>query len=181
MMKIKIRWLLYCLTLALMISSVTLSRYISSVSGTDTASVAGVALSGNVGTQSFSIDIRDLGPGTEKNIPFEVLNYKDGKVSQVALSYAISLESTGNLPVYYTLEKVSTQPASETMAEPWDTFLASGSNTGVETKSNGVLGFSGQTTHKYNLKIEWPQAKNDIRYSYEIDAVTVYIKSEQIS
>ena len=88
--------------LGLSLVSVTMAKYVSGASGGDSAAVAVFAPSLLL-TES-NIDLSSIKkPGDSKTVWFTVQNTPGETVSEVAMRYRITLRTTGNLPLVFTL------------------------------------------------------------------------------
>ena len=90
------------------------------------------------------------------------------------MKYTISLKTTGNLPLCFTL-----LDADGNSLEVWD---CNGTNGQQEYKYESPTVFSPGTTqsHAYQLKAEWSNTQNDSKFSGMTDAVYVSVKWEQV-
>ena len=80
---------------------ITSAKYISQSHGNDSASVARFSPS-LISENNLDIsDIKKPGDSTEKT--FKVQNFSGGSVSEVTMTYTITLKTTGNLPLCFTL------------------------------------------------------------------------------
>lgn len=161
----KPRWILYLLygiTVVMLLTTVTLSRYLTTISGTGAAQVANVALGG-----TLPINVTDMHPGESRAIAFTVKNADNGKISEVAQSYAISVSSTGNLPLSFTLGSSESTDHALTQAN------------GSSTWTGGLLPHTTETTHAYTLTVSWPGGQNNPKYAKEVDAVTLRVDAQQ--
>lgn len=159
-------WLVYAIVVAALVSTTTLSRYMTTVTGTGTASVASVALGG-----TFNIDVSNMIPGMSKGVSFNVTNEKDGAVSDVVQDYTIIVTTTGNLPLSFTLTTAAT-PSTDyalTLVQDGNTY----------TWSGGRLPHTTETTHSYTLTAVWPANATDPKYAREVDAVTLTVNAQQ--
>ena len=148
------------------------AKYISQTHGNDSASVA--CFSPSLISEN-NIDISDIkkpGDSTEKT--FKVQNFSGDSVSEVTMKYTISLKTTGNLPLCFTL-----LDADGNSLEVWD---CNGTNGQQEYKYESPTVFSPGTTqsHAYQLKAEWSNTQNDSKFSGMTDAVYVSVKWEQV-
>ena len=149
------------------------AKYIFQSHGNDSASVArfSPAL-----INENNIDISDIKmPGdssTEKT--FTVQNFSGDSVSEVTMKYTISLKTTGNLPLRFTL-----LDAGGHSLKVWD---CNGTNGQREYKYESLTVFSPGTpqSHTYQLKAEWSNTQNDSKFSGMTDAVYVSVKWEQV-
>lgn len=172
-------YLLYLGLVSSLILSVTLAKYASSVSGQGTATVAAMAGGG----EPIQMTLSSLAPGGEPQVlKFKVVNYKDGKISEVALDYDVKVETTGNLPLVYTLTVEGT--GNDVKDE---LILTDGSK--AQTVS-GAFDLDGkEQTHTYTLTANWPTVVDsgketgvrvdDAGYADEIDLVTVTVEVRQ--
>ena len=90
------------------------------------------------------------------------------------MKYTISLKTTGNLPLCFTL-----LDADGNSLEVWD---CNGTNGQQEYKYESLTVFSPGTpqSHTYQLKAEWSNTQNDSKFSGMTDAVYVSVKWEQV-
>ena len=148
------------------------AKYISQGNGSESASVA--CFSPSLISEN-NIDISDIkkpGDSTEKT--FKVQNFSGDSVSEVTMKYTISLKTTGNLPLCFTL-----LDADGNSLEVWD---CNGTNGQREYKYESLTVFSPGTpqSHTYQLKAEWSNTQNDSKFSGMTDAVYVSVKWEQV-
>ena len=161
---------------ALCLASIEMAsaKYIFQSHGNDSASVArfSPAL-----INENNIDISGIKkPGDSTTKTFEVRNYSgDSGVSEVTIKYTISLKTTGNLPLTFTL-----LDANGNSLKVWD---CNGTNGQREYKYESLTTvFSPGTpqSHTYQLKAEWPNTQKDSKFSGMTDAVYVSVKWEQV-
>ena len=148
------------------------AKYIFQSHGNESASVA--CFSPSLISEN-NIDISDIkkpGDSTEKT--FKVQNFSGDNVSEVTMKYTISLKTTGNLPLCFTL-----LDAGGHSLKVWD---CNGTNGQREYKYECPLVFSPGTpqSHTYQLKAEWSNTQNDSKFSGMTDAVYVSVKWEQV-
>lgn len=163
----KPRWipyLVYGIIVAMLVSTVTLSRYMSTVSGTGAVSVASVALDG-----SIPIDVKNMVPGEGRTVTFSVTNEKDGQISDVAQSYTVTVSTTGNLPLHFTLSAAASPSTGYALTRIGQTDVWTG----------GALPHTTDTTHTYTLTVTWPANETDPKYAREVDAVTLTVDAQQ--
>ena len=158
-----ITWLAFAVLVSALISTTTLSRYISTVSGGGTANIASVEISG-----SLEIDVSGLSPGMSKVVTFTVVNSENEAVSDVAQAYVISIESTGNLPLTFSLDTADASDAGHA--------LTSGAS---NTWTGGSLPHSTPTQHTYELTVLWDSGENSPKYADEIDAIKLTVNAQQ--
>ena len=148
------------------------AKYISQSHGNDSASVARFSPS-LISENNIDIsDIKKPGDSTEKT--FKGQNFSGDSVSEVTTKYTISLKTTGNLPLCFTL-----LDADGNSLEVWD---CNGTNGQREYKYESPTVFSPGTpqSHTYQLKAEWSNTQNDSKFSGMTDAVYVSVKWEQV-
>ena len=148
------------------------AKYIFQSHGNDSASVACFSPSLIAENNIDISDIKKPGDSTEKT--FKVQNFSGGSVSEVTMTYTITLKTTGNLPLCFTL-----LDADGNSLEVWD---CNGTNGQQEYKYESPTVFSPGTTqsHAYQLKAEWSNTQNDSKFSGMTDAVYVSVKWEQV-
>lgn len=172
-----IRYLLYLVLVTSVITSVSLAKYASTGEGR----AAGLVASFTTGTTlDLEMPVLDmLYPGSKKEIAFVVTNFQGEQNSEVPLEYEMQVETTGNLPLKFSLAGTKEEGASDTLVGPLDNNLRA---VGGHFPSAGL---EGKKTHTYTLTVEWPLEQSDginptdPGYSDEIDQVTVRIKTAQ--
>lgn len=172
-----IGYLLLLTIASLGVLSATYARYVSQVSGAATATVA--AWGSDAVLEPLNIDISGLTPGKSEEYTFQVTNQKDGNVSQVAQEYSFLLETTGNLPLAFTLTSEGTISAGEGSPVSGTTGGGLSMNSGQEL-TGGILPHTNKVVHTYKLTVSWPESSNQSDYADEIDLVTLTVKAEQI-
>ena len=151
---------------------ITSAKYISQSHGNDSASVARFSPS-LISENNIDIsDIKKPGDSTEKT--FKVQNFSGDSVSEVTIKYTISLKTTGNLPLCFTL-----LDADGNSLEVWD---CNGTNGQQEYKYECPTVFSPgvNETHGYRLKAEWPAGQNGAQFAGMTDAVYLSVIWEQV-
>ena len=151
---------------------ITSAKYIFQSHGNDSASVA--CFSPSLISEN-NIDISDIkkpGDSTEKT--FKVQNFSGDSVSEVTMKYTISLKTTRNLPLCFTL-----LDADGNSLEVWD---YNGTNGQRKYKYECPLVFSPGTAQAYNykLKAEWPAGQNGAQFAELTDAVYLSVIWEQV-
>ncbi len=134
--------------LGLSLASVTMAKYVSGASGGDSAAVAVFAPA--LSTES-DIDLSSIEkPGDSKTVRFTVQNTTGETVSEVAMRYRITLRTTGNLPLVFTLADGDGNP----VADEWVCDGISGEQTFPcpETAlASMVFGTDTKQEHSYQL------------------------------
>lgn len=174
--KINSKHLLYLILGIIIVSlatTVTLSRYSTTISGTGTATAAAIALPKDE-SASFEVSSPQK-PGDTGVYKFKVVNFNDTnpneRVSDVTQSYSITVEDMGNLPLEYSLSS-SDNPT---------TNYALTNTEGTNIWTGGQLPHTTLTTHNYELTVTWPADEYNSELSTEIDYVTVIVNSEQVT
>lgn len=183
------RWksyLTYLVVASLVLTGVSMSRYETTVEGSDTARVATVAV-GN----SFSLQLgKDLKPGKTVEMPFTVSNQdlRTSKKNEVLMEYTLELEHSLNLPLQYTLYAVSTSGAAASSG----TKLTEDSAVEITdlyqitryTNTYTLVSYGAATASQhFVLVLEWPTdngaAAYAASYSDEIDYATIRVNAVQ--
>lgn len=173
----------------------TFSRYVTQLTGTAVFETA--AQVNNTSTMSLrrggAYQVENLPrPGESETIVFSVTNYKGAKVSDVAQDYHITVTTTGNLPLIFTLKAVAN---SNPTAEPQFNCLLPGSeeSTGVrlfedplvwgngaaeQSLVGGQMPYGEPVAHTYALTITCPEGLT-YEENREIDEITVRFQAEQ--
>ncbi len=168
-------YLLYLGLVSSLILSVTLARYTTTASGAGTATVAAMAGGSSLVGEPIRMLLDDMYPGGEaKALKFQVVNYSGEAISEVAIDYEITVTTTGNLPLRFTL---SSDPLEDTV--PGGAILTGGRAQTLAGGSFPLTEGKREQTHTYMLIAEWPAEENDAGYADEIDLVTITVESRQ--
>ena len=174
----RIAALLACLTLiTTYLLSGAYSKFFSGASGSDSARVARFSpkfTSTGIIIENQLPGFPDI-PNNSYEIPFEVKNTSDDKVSEVAIKYKIVLKTTGNIPLKFTVCKSDGSNSKE-----FNCNGTSGEQKYYYTNDTLVFGVGTKASIDYKLKIEWPSDKNDAQFSGMTDAVYLSVEFEQI-
>lgn len=177
--KSRIMGYMLLLTVAsLCVAALSYARYSTKVSGAATAVVAAWGSDYTTDTANI-IDVSGLTPGSSLVYKFRVTNEKDGKVSEVAQSYFVTVETTGNLPLTFTLSLENSPSAGSAVA----VTDASRTLSFINNKSvsdGGSLPPAVSVSHNYILTVSWPQDQNGEKYAGEIDQVSLTVNAQQI-
>lgn len=171
------RWVIYLIYLCIvttLTTTVTLSRYMTSVSGSGTATAA--MMTG--GMSQLALTIPSMKPGDREVVTFEVVNYtgigEQQKVSEVSQNYTITLVNTENLPLTYTLIQCENQGNGTGL--PINTVLLPN----TATTDKGVFPPTVAVTHTYTLEITWiDDGQDNHAYSGKIESIDIRIDAEQ--
>lgn len=164
--------ILCAVVLCLTSIELALAKYISEGNANDSASVARFSPS-LISDDDINIsDIKKPGNSTEK--AFTVQNFSSDSVSEVAMKYKIVLETTGNLPLRFTV-----LDSDESVIAVW---ICDGISGDQKYEYECPLVFSPGTVqaHNYKLKAEWPDAQNEAKFSGTTDAVSLSVVWEQV-
>ena len=136
-------YLLYMILATLIFTGVTLSSYVSTSEGGDSATVALFA-----NDTELTIPIQDCYPGCEFNITVNVRNYENGDVCEVSQAFEITAETVlDEIPL--KLEWI-----------------------GVEPRGN-FYAIDGERDLQYNLKVSWPVNNGEYPSSDYADKIEV--------
>ena len=86
---------LLCIITAIILISVSISKYTNVISGGDSAQVAVPIINLEENTLDININPNDL----EKEYVFKVSNKEEDKISEVAMEYTLEINNANNLPV----------------------------------------------------------------------------------
>ena len=146
-------YLLYLVFATLIFTGVTLSSYVSTTEGSDSATVALFANETEV-----TIPVTECYPGCEFVIDLYVRNYEDGKVCEVSQAFDITAErALDEIPL--ELEWIGVQPKGN--------FYA----------------IEGQRELKYQLKVSWPVTNDEYPesdFSDKIEVIRLIVDCYQV-
>ncbi len=173
-----IKYLLLALLATTAAASGTLAKYASTYSGGTVLKVAGFAGGGVI---NFDVALEGMSPGEDppRTVDFAVQNYEGDNVCDVRMNYEIQVETTGNLPLTFSLvgekEQNDSDPASVLAGALDENLKAVG---GALPPASAEAG-GGKRRHSYQLVVNWPADRADGDYSQEIDMVTVTVTAVQ--
>lgn len=142
---------LYLLAVLALTLPMTVSKFESTASGSDTAVVAKFEVNMDYGTksgenlQSQTLDLTGFKPGDARIFYVQVTNASD-----VNVKYTVSYETAGNLPLDISYDQAT-----------------------------GNLPFD--DTAEVMVTVTWPSEKNDSKYAEEVDYLRVVVNFEQIN
>lgn len=176
--------LLVLLLLAAVVTSLastgTLAKYASRFTAGGQAQIASFIGDGSV---NFGVDLGNLSPVQSSSTVFTVRNYDGSQQSDVALSYEIRVETTGNLPLTFSLRgQTQNGDASAATGESVTTKQLERAEGNTWVATGGKLppaSAAGEKEHSYELTVQWEAGKNNEDYSHEIDMVTVTVTTAQ--
>lgn len=150
----------------------TLARYTSSAESSDSARVA---VFGHSELIDISQDwVSGLKPGVSRTYALTVANSSGGKVSEVAQLYTIALETSGNLPLQFTLSSADGNTAIGSFTE---SALATGC-----TFASDSMGFDASVKgeHRYKLTVTWPAEQDSSALAGVPDFIQIDVNVEQV-
>lgn len=170
-----LRYLLLAVLATSLAASNTLARYVTTVGGTASFQVAAFVTGGSI---NFQLPVTNLVPGGTSSVDFSVANYEDGGNCEVGLDYLVEVETTGNLPLQFTLQSVEQSPGANS------SFVGSLAPSQGGYRAQGgflpaVSDNGDRRNHQYRLTMSWPAERTEEKYSDEIDMVTITITAEQ--
>ena len=161
-------YLVYLIIVTGIIVSVTLSKYVATVSGTGTTTIATTVAA--VSELSLNTANARMVPGASRMYSFRVTNETSGRTSDVAQDYSIEVLTTGNLPLQFALDAKGGGTADH---------MALKRNGEENVWTGGFLPFGSAETHSYVLTVTWPSAAAAAQYQNEIDLITVRVEAKQ--
>lgn len=146
-----------------------MARYTASGASADEARVA---LFAHDETIDLSNVATSLVPGSSYDVALSVSNANSSKVSEVAQRYSIEVETSGNLPITYTLlrDGATVGTFSESSATHAETFQT----------DNMAFAAGVSAMHNYTLRVAWDASANGSRYADISDFLQVNINVTQI-
>ncbi|MDD6060940.1 MAG: hypothetical protein PUB97_11295 [Ruminococcus sp.] len=113
-------------------------------------------------------------PGDDAIIKFSVQNFSDERVTETTTRYQITLKTTGNLPLDFTLS----DGENNILVDNWK---CNGNGESVYKYQNTPT-FTVETTetHQYILKAKWDKSKNEAKFSGQTDAVYIAVEFIQV-
>lgn len=152
----------------IIVTTVSISKYRSTVASSDTARTAVPIIT--VNAEPLNININPV--NNEQRYIFEVANFNESKESEVSMEYSIKINNSRNLPLTFELYNYD----EATNAEIGNNLLSQDNITGTVSMLVG-----GKQSNKYILKIKWKEEKKDYLYSKEIDYIQIGINSRQMN
>jgi hypothetical protein len=162
------------------ILNASFARYAAQISGEGTAIVAAWG-----SDTELNLDVSELAPGQSKVFEFQITNQEGSQISHTGQNYSVAVNTTGNLPLEYSLFLVSGSPAEK------GSFITDSKGTaltlteGQAWAEGGFLPHSEAVSHVYRLEVSWPAAEETgtgsaiAEYADEIDLVTLTVSAEQ--
>jgi len=168
--------MLYLLIVSMVATGVSLSRFSSTLtnSGAENTTPPGIEFSTWVlDHQADSISLKDMVPGVSKTVEITVKNWKESgetvKVSGYDQSFNLELETTGNLPLVYSLR-----------VKDGDGVLLSRVDSFRYLSDSRTFTADIQETKSFIMTMTWPGEIKAEQYRHEIDHLELRIKAVQI-
>lgn len=169
----RITALLVCLTLiSLYLLFGAYSKFHTALPGGDEARVAQFSPYLN---SAGNLDVSNATPGYSKEMTFTVQNFAGEKVPEVAMKYTIILNTTGNIPLKFTVCNSDESILKEFLCDG-----ISGEQRFEWNDSSFLFNVGTKETQTYKLKAEWQAGQNDARFAGMTDAVYLEVAFEQI-
>lgn len=166
---------LLCLALAsTYLLSGLYARYTTSATGTDEARVAVFGSSESVTLDSGDGLLASMIPGNSITYTITVSNAQGNRISEVAQSYNVEVETAGNLPLSFALSENGKGAITESSA----TSSAFSIHTFAADDMHFAAGDSQSKT--YQLTVTWPADKIDAKYANVPDFIQVNVNASQI-
>lgn len=160
-------FLLLCLSLV----SQVFAMYISKVNSSSSAVVACF----NPSYTSDKITISGINqPGSSDTCNLKIQNYTDEIISEVAMGYKIKINTTGNLPLVFTL-----RDKEGNVLSTWDCDGISGETQYLFESPNTFLA-SVASSVEYTIEVKWLEERNDAKFSGMTDVIYISVEWEQI-
>lgn len=176
-----IKYIAYLAVVTTIITSTTLAKYADEAKMQANVVVA-LFTAGTSTSEEIAIT-EMLSPGSTEEVVFKVQNFSQTgelQYSEVALGYDIKIETIGNLPLTF-------QMSGERLNQTDDMNKLTGELAKVTDKEYSAtggelpVGVDDAVVHEYKLQITWPDEENDVKYSDEIDMLTITIETTQIN
>ncbi len=165
-------YLIYLFLISLIITGISFSRFSSVIQNTgpeNTAIPAVVFSTWIMNQQASTVNIEGMKPGDIRTITISVNNQDgSGNASGYSQSYTLELDTTGNLPLQYSLTKAGT-PVALTHPASYQYVSAA-----QEFTANIA------TTSSFILTMAWPANINSYTYKNEIDYLQLRLRAVQL-
>ena len=125
---------------------------------------------------SESIDISGIQkPGDSVVKPFSVQNFTGDSVTEVTLEYRILVQTTGNLPLRF-----SVLDSGGAVVKTWSCTGTDGKQTYEYAAQALVFAPGTKASRQYQFRAEWPAGQNNAQFADMTDAVYVSVVWEQV-
>lgn len=180
---LKLTGAILILILIVNIVNITYSKYESKANFNASANVAFFVL--DQGTYEDNIALDEVYPSDEPFIyTINVSNFKDGKRANVNIKYTISIDTTTNIPLSYSVYRNEAYGPSATniftnisYRQEDDMYFKTHSNS-----SEYTMLYNEDTTDQYTVAVFYPEVYKDSpdMYQGKIDLITVTLHAEQV-
>lgn len=172
----KIIILICVILLLLLVIRVTLGSFESNGSGSAKASIAFYLF--DVSSQTKSFKLSDIKPDGNDNIyNISVYNYSNNKVSEIDLDYVLSIKTTTNVPVDYSLylndETENIMSNRELYTDNYGVYFYKYKSISRNFK-HGV-----KSEDNYKLVVNFPSSYSSSDYQGLIDSVEITAEARQ--
>ena len=148
----------YLFLITLMLTNITISRYISKHTAGDGARVAVMA-----SKASITVEPMVGHPGDADLIPISVTNKDGDRVCEVAQSYSVEVRNlTGNLPLEFAF------------------YEDQACSTPVTGMPSGTFAAGTEASEQFWLRVTWPETQNNPELAFALDACEITVLAEQI-
>lgn len=166
-------YLSYLLVATLLFTGVSFSKFASTASGSDSATVARVVINGTETTTANTITLDKPNGSTTASYSFSVSNAKNGTVSEVSLSYKIIVNLPDALPTGVTVNLVKSGSTAEHTAT-----ISNSNKTYTFSNSSFTFPAGSAATHSYTLNFV---GGGSLVESKILNGITVSVTAEQIN
>ena len=166
------------LTLVLLISGITFSRYSASTSLAFNNQFLAKFVFEAKETDNISIPLTSINPGDSKEYNFSVTNNKDNVRSNVSINYQISIETFHFMPLDIKLYKIDGNDEVEVMRCD-ESYSRNEENKLVCNSSIFTLTHKEDRTDNYKLVVSFDSLYNSLEYADLVDYIDINIKSSQ--
>ena len=162
------RWIVFLLLLTMLATGVSFAKYVTTVTGTGTVSVARPVVKYiksttamlNGSAVAWPGGLSALKPGDTIVYQFAVVNFDGGLHNEVTMKYKLTVDHPGNtLPLNYVI---------------------SSANAGTPVDGWYTMGFGGSITHQFTLTATWPGTINSNAYANKQQPVSIQLEAHQV-
>ena len=184
-MSIRLRHiLLYLLIVSVATLGLSFSRFSTTLTNTGAQNGSDIVFSSWIlDYEVDSIELKNIAPGWKKKINIRVRNWKsngENTTSDYDQSFNLELETTGNLPLEFTLREKQEESGADSSGP--NIFSRMGPYNYTSTEQIFTVpsetGDSKQTK-SFILSMEWPEGDTDEYYKNEIDYIELSIRAVQ--
>ncbi|MFI3141215.1 MAG: hypothetical protein R3Y27_02780 [Clostridia bacterium] len=170
--KISLVKLMYIILITALVSTTTLSRYLTQTAGGDTSVLASAVLD----EYAVVVPLSGIVPGGTYEYIFAVTNEENGVVCDVTQDYSLTITGTNNLPLILTLSAFNYE--DDEVIEETD-IHAIEQDDDSSVFSGGEFQHTDKEVHYYQLTVYWDENEADWNLSKEIELITITADSWQ--